>query len=55
MGGYAVGTNTLFVASKPLKRTPPSKQYIEMVKLMNSYDFSLRKTNEGYVVMADKK
>lgn len=55
MDGYAIKSNSPFITSKPLKRTPPSKQYIEMVKTMNSYDFSLKKTSKGYVVIADKK
>ena len=43
MDGYAIKSNSPFITSKPLKRTPPSKQYIEMVKTMNSYEFFSKK------------
>ena len=40
MNAYAIKPNSLFVASRPLKRTSASKENIERIKLMESHDFS---------------
>ncbi len=39
MGGYAIKTTEPFITSKPLKRTPPTQENIDMVKLMDSHEF----------------
>lgn len=40
MNAYAVKPNMPFVTKKVLKRTPASKDNINMVKYMDSHDFS---------------
>lgn len=36
--GYAVPSNTLWITSKPLKRTPESKQHREMREIFATHD-----------------
>lgn len=40
MNAYAIKPNMPFVTNRELKRTPPTKENINMVKFMDSHEFS---------------
>lgn len=40
MNAYAIKPNMPFVTNRQLKRTPPTKENIDMVKFMDSHEFS---------------
>ena len=55
MAGYAIGTNTLFVTTKPLKRKKPTKEYIDRVKFIKTHNISVNIVNgEAVVTVTDK-
>lgn len=40
MNAYAIKSDMPFVTSRRLKRTPPTRENIDMVKFMDSHEFS---------------
>ena len=50
---YAIKPVTPFITSKPLKRTPPTKENIDMVKFMDSHEFSF--SGKDFIVKCKDK
>ena len=50
---YAIKPVTPFITSKPLKRTPPTKENIAMVKFVDSHEFSC--SSKDFVVRCKEK
>ena len=51
--GYAIRPVTTFVTNRQLKRTPPTKENIDMVKFMDSHEFSC--SSKDFVVRCKEK
>lgn len=47
--GYAIPSNTPWITSKPLKRTPESKQHREMREFIDSHDFHIGRDANGEI------
>lgn len=55
MNGYAIKPNMPFVTSKALKETKPSRETVDLIRFIDTHDFSLKKIDEKFIVGASKK